>query len=79
MNVGMLWFDDDASRTLEEKVSRAADFYRHKYGRPPTLCLINPQAANGRKNVAAVELRTAQNVLPHHFWVGMAENGSAAG
>ena len=32
MDTGMLWYDDDRQRTLEEKVRRAADYYRHKYG-----------------------------------------------
>ncbi len=75
MNVGMLWYDDDKSRSLEEKVRRAADYYQRKYGRKPNLCLVNPQSGlNGKTaKVASVELKTAGNVLPHHFWVGVAE------
>lgn len=75
MNVGMLWYDDDKSRSLEEKVRRAADYYQRKYGRKPNLCLVNPQSGlNGKMaKVASVELKTAANVLPHHFWVGIAE------
>jgi hypothetical protein len=77
MNTGMLWYDDDKKRTLEEKVKLAADYYRQKFGRSPTLCLVNPSSMNGApKKVAKLELRSAHNVLLHHFWVGIAENGN---
>lgn len=75
----MLWYDDDKTRTLEDKVRRAADYYRTKYGRLPTLCLISPGSlSGGPDSVAKIKLQTAHNVLPHHFWIGMADNGSAA-
>jgi hypothetical protein len=73
MDIGMLWYDDDRQRTLEDKVRRAADYYRHKYGQSPNLCLINPQSANGGPEaVNSIELQTAPNILPHHFWIGVA-------
>jgi hypothetical protein len=76
IEIGMLWYDDDKKRTLEEKVRRAADYYRSKFGRAPTICLVNPRMINGGpKRVARVELRTAPNVLLHHFWVGIAGKG----
>jgi hypothetical protein len=79
MNVGMLWYDDDKKSTLEEKVSQAVNYYENKYGRAPTLCLVNPRTLNGGpKKVAKLELRSAHNVLLHHFWVGIAENGNGA-
>lgn len=42
MNVGMLWFDNDPRLGFEGKVARAADYYRTKYGRKPTLCFVHP-------------------------------------
>ena len=42
MNVGMLWFDNDPRTALMVKVERAADYYRHKYGQVPDLCLVHP-------------------------------------
>lgn len=82
MEMGMLWYDDDGKRSLDEKVRRAADYYRHKFGCHPTLCLINPQlisqplAGNGKERaIGTVKLRTAPNVLLHHFWIGIAKIG----
>lgn len=42
MNLGMLWFDNDPKATLDIKVERAATYYRHKYGKTPTLCFVHP-------------------------------------
>jgi hypothetical protein len=42
MNAGMLWFDNDPKTALTAKIERAADYYKHKYGRAPNLCLIHP-------------------------------------
>ena len=42
MNAGMLWFDNDPKTALAAKIERAVDYYKHKYGRDPNLCLIHP-------------------------------------
>ena len=74
MDVGMLWFDDDPKRGLEEKIARAVAHYRDKYGQAPTLCFVNPGTLNGGPDVAAgVQVRSARSVLPNHFWVGVGD------
>lgn len=72
MNVGMLWLDTDSKRSLEEKVQRAVEYYREKYGRSPDLCLVNTGAfAEEEIKVGAVKVQRTRRVLPHHFWVGI--------
>ena len=78
MDIGMLWLDDDKQRPFEEKVSRAADYYREKYGRFPELCLVNSKmldedvvSPSENKKVGRIEVQPTQTVLPHHFWLGM--------
>ncbi len=73
MDIGMLWYDD-SSRSLKEKVQRAVEFYTQKYGRSPTLCLVNPAGLNGgeRENTA-VPIRAARSVMPNHLWIGVDE------
>jgi len=91
MRTGLLWFDDDPSRGLEEKVLRAAQHYERKYGRRPELCLVNPNALNGGGDAqrvhgaepsgplhaGGVEIQCRVSVLPNHFWLGMAERQAA--
>lgn len=74
MNTGMLWFDNDPRTALSDKVQKAADYYRRKYGRVPDLCLVHPsmltaqadrQSANGK-----VDVRCHRAILPGHLWIG---------
>jgi hypothetical protein len=73
MEIGMLWYDGDPSRGMDEKVDRAATYYRNKYGRSPNLCLIHPQTAG--KSVmdsnTKIEVQVSNLVLLDHFWVGI--------
>ena len=50
MKTGLLWFDDDPRKELEEKVLRAAAHYERKYGQAPNLCFVHPSAFNGNGN-----------------------------
>jgi hypothetical protein len=86
MNVGMLWFDNDAKSDLNTKVERAASYFQKKYGKLPDLCFVHPSMANGMIQesdpkeeqpairAGDVEVRTTRAVLPNHFWIGI--NGS---
>jgi len=83
MKTGLLWFDDDPRKQLEEKVLRAARHYERKYGQVPNLCFVHPSAfdGNGKGNgngavakAGDVEIRSGRSVLPDHFWLGVAEH-----
>jgi hypothetical protein len=79
MDIGMLWYDDDHKRTLNERVSRAVDYYKAKYGVVPTVCFINPATLkDGPETAAGVQLRSARNVLADHFWLGIGEPAAHA-
>jgi hypothetical protein len=93
MKTGLLWFDDDPRKELEEKVLRAAAHYERKYGCLPELCYVHPDAFNGNGNgkraekrgkkgdvvkAGEVEVRAGRSVLLHHFWLGMAEKKQRA-
>ncbi|MAT98724.1 MAG: hypothetical protein CL608_16400 [Anaerolineaceae bacterium] len=71
MNVGMLWLDDDRKRSLDEKVNRAVEYYREKYGRMPEMCLVNTGMLAEETQVGKVSVQPFANILPHHFWLGM--------
>ena len=87
MKTGLLWFDDDPRKELEEKVLRAAAHYERKYGQAPDLCYVHPSAFDGNGNgkhakkssvvkAGNVEIRSGRSMLLHHFWLGMAEEKS---
>ena len=86
MREGLLWLDADPKRDLADKVARAAKCYHNKFGRRPDLCFVNPSMlSNGSGPHAAdrdflevngVRLLPADNVLKHHFWIGIEETTS---
>ena len=72
MNVGLLWFDNGSQRSLKEKINNAVSHYAHRFGDRPTVCYMHPDTLDADFNsLKGVRLKTATNVLPHHFWVGM--------
>lgn len=85
MDFGLLWYDGDPRRPLEEKIERAAQRYREKFGRRPNTCFVHPRLVHGHSGEkpqladppATIRVVSAPNVLLHHFWVGVcAKNGS---
>jgi hypothetical protein len=74
MNVGMLWFDNDPKATLTEKVERAAEYYRTKYGCSPDLCMVNPgMLPEQQLQAGKIMVRPLRTILPGHLWIGVDE------
>lgn len=80
MNVGMMWFDRDHRRPLRERITRAVDYYRSKYGLDPNLLFLHPKTVGEESigRLGQVEVRTSQTVLPDHFWIGVVREELAA-
>ncbi len=78
MNIGMLWLDDNRTHGVLDRIGEAAAYYAKKYGRAPTLCLMNPARAGDGLPAkhAGLVLRTSPGVLREHFWIGV-EDASA--
>ncbi len=70
MNAGMLWLDDNPTRSVEEKILRAARYYQEKYGTAPELCFVNRATLSQETQVGAIHVLPALQILPHHFWIG---------
>lgn len=75
MQEGLLWFDDDPTRSLKAKVARAAERYQLKCSQFATVCYVHPtMMEEGKTEVRAGNVRVLpmRTVLPHHFWIGSA-------
>jgi hypothetical protein len=79
MNVGMLWYDNDPRTALPSKVTRAANYYRQKYGLVADLCLVHPSMlAEACPNLiegetGLVSIRPNRSIQPGHLWIGKDE------
>ena len=71
MNIGMLWLDDDKKRSFEEKIKRAAQYYKDKYGKTPTMCCVSTQALDDEIKMGKLAVRPVRHIRPQHFWIGM--------
>jgi hypothetical protein len=80
MDIGMLWYDDDSKRRLDEKVARAVEFYRAKYGVQPTECYVHPGmlAAGDQAMTAGVRVRGNRTVIKNHLWLGVGDGAQPA-
>lgn len=72
LQVGLLWYDGDPKRPLTTKVERAVSRYREKYGRSPNACYVHQDALERNMEWQGVRIVGVPNVLPDHFWVGVA-------
>ena len=75
MDIGLLWYDDDKKSTLDEKVQRAAEYYKNKYGVNPNACFVHTSMLEGASRMCGdVRVRSIHNVIRNHFWLGVNEN-----
>ncbi len=75
MKQGLLWFDNDSKRSLEDKIAQAAARYVQKFGHEPNICYVNPRMIGEGESAAMlkqIRVVSAHNVLLHHFWIGVA-------
>lgn len=71
MKEGLLWYDDDPERALAEKIARAAQHYRQKFGAAPDTCYVHPSALSGKtQQVGKLRIAALPSVLRYHFWLG---------
>ncbi len=82
MKQGLLWFDNEPKRSLQEKIARATERYVQKFGQQPNICYVNPQTLAGHdseKVLAPIRIVAAPNILLHHFWVGVSRPDNGVG
>lgn len=83
MTLGMMWFDNDPKKTLEQKVDQAADYYLRKYGVRANRCMVNPRnlpaadSQTGAGRAGRVEILPLRSVMPGHLWIGRDETPTA--
>jgi hypothetical protein len=69
---GIFWIDDGASRGLEQAVSRAAEHFRSRFHREPTLCLVpSGMLHEGRARLRGLAVREHSTLPPRHLWIGI--------
>lgn len=69
---GMFWVDDGNGGGLEQAVWRAAETFRTRFHREPTLCLVPPGMLHeGRTHLRGLTVREHSTLPPRHLWIGI--------
>ncbi len=72
MREGLLWFDNDPKVQLSEKVRQAAQRYRLRLKKKPTVCYLNSeQFSSDLASVNGITLKPASYIRPHYLWIGV--------
>ncbi len=72
-----MWYDGDPKRAINEKIERAAEYYRQKRGVRPNTCVINPDTVRENSVVfPGIKIAIAPDVVPDHFWIGIASRAA---
>lgn len=76
MQAGLLWFDNDPTRSISAKAMDAAERFTQKFGVEPDVCFVNARSLSEGDMVipfheGKLRLSPASNILVNHFWVGV--------
>lgn len=75
MNTGLLWFDNDPSRTIAAKVTDAARCFAKKFDAPPSICYVSSRSVKDDMVIpfdeGEIKIVPVSNILVNHFLVGV--------
>lgn len=72
MREGLLWFDNDPTVQLKDKIQQAAQRYRLRLKRSPTVCYLNTeQFSSDLETVNGITVKPASYIRPHYLWIGV--------
>ncbi len=72
MATGMIWFDNDPHKNINEKIIFAVQYYQEKFGSDPTLCFLNPKFRGKLiPSDSLVEFDFNGGLSPDHIWIGL--------
>jgi hypothetical protein len=75
MTTGMIWFDNDPQKNINEKIRNAIKYYQNKFGSQPTICYINPKLQEKfLESEQEIEISFNNNLSPDYIWVGLRQN-----
>jgi|SRR5919205_297691 hypothetical protein len=82
MRSGLLWYDGSLKKTVEQKITEAAEYFQKKYGRLPELCIVHPDFVKALERLPIVPpdhvivlgkeivVRSWKSIPTGHYWLG---------
>lgn len=72
------WYDPDKKKAAGRKLADAIARYERKWGRTPSVALMNAADVSQLTDEAGVEVRVAPHVAPNTFFVGDDDDAEVA-
>jgi len=69
IDIGMLWFTNDAHKSLADKVMDAVNYYSKKYGASPDLVHVHPDMVD--KSEPHIRVIVDDSIQIGHLWIGI--------
>ncbi|MDK2982296.1 MAG: hypothetical protein PWQ55_2643 [Chloroflexota bacterium] len=70
MNNGMLWYDNQTKKPVEDRIQKAVEYFTFKYGHPPFCCFVHPDMlAEPIQLDESIKVIPNQRVLKNHIWL----------
>lgn len=67
--IGMMWYDNDAHKSLADKIRQAAEYYQSKYGAQPNLALVSLKE-DELPAIDGISVKASKSVLKNNVWIG---------
>ena len=72
MREGLLWFDNDPTVQLKDKIRQAAKRYKIRLNRAPTVCYLSAeQFSADLATIGGIAVKPATYIRPHYLWIGV--------
>jgi hypothetical protein len=68
---GLLWYDGDGKKPVEQKFAEARTRYQERFGHFPNCCQVSPGSEFTTTEVA---VRPNRWIRPGFFWIGVDES-----
>ena len=74
MRQGMLWYDNEKQKEMQEKISGAIAFFQSKYGQIPQACYVHPEELKSEILLdEKVKIQTNERMIKNHIWLEFPE------
>jgi hypothetical protein len=70
MTSGLLWYDNDPTKPVPQKVREAAARFEQKFGFAADRVYVNAHDLPDPPTVDGITVVPANNILRNHLWIG---------
>lgn len=67
--IGLLWYDDNPTRTFAQRIAPAVARYIDKFGNVPNVCYVHPVQLPRQSRLGVIEIKAMKTVQRNYFFI----------